>query len=353
MICYVCSSDKWHVVTVAGPDGIRVPVHSKSKIQICKDCGTACHEVDPKQEEKVKEYYRKEYRPAPGIANLITTTHKTNYVRVFLRDFLESKKGTRMKVADVGCATGYLLNFFRQMGHLATGCEYTVTFRRMAEHYYGIPTTEELETKHRYDFISIYHVMEHMVEPDKKLAHYASLLADGGHMLISTPEWFDTLEEASGTPTRDFEHWFHKDHINLFSATSLQNIFRKVGLSMVKEDHLQYGQTYLLKKSDAGPAPKDWLLRESWPDIERKMLAARTAIGLFAAGKWREALDIERLAVEFDVPYLGQVPFAGEQERASVLDQVLERILAHQPVYLPQRRGEGGLTRWALGLITK
>ena len=67
----------------------------------------------------------------------------------------------------------------------------------------------------------------------------------------------------------------------------------------------------------------------------------------------REALDIERLAVEFDVPYLGQVPFAGEQERASVLDQVLERILAHQPVYLPQRRGEGGLTRWALGLITK
>ena len=62
----------------------------------------------------------------------------------------------------------------------------------------------------------------------------------------------------------------------------------------------------------------------------------------------REAVDIERLAEEFGVPYLGQVPFAGEEERALVLDQVLERILARQPVYLQQRKREGGIVGWML-----
>ena len=196
-------------------------------------------------------------------------------------------------MADVGCATGYLLNFFKQLGHSVTGSEYTVTFRRMAEHYYGIPVSEELDTQEKYDLITIYHVLEHMVEPDKKLSHYASLLSDDGNMLVSVPEWFNFVEEASGNVTSNFEHWFHKDHINIFSAASVSNLFRKSGLIIVKEDHEQYGQTYLLRKARTGELPKDWMVKESWTEQERYILRAKVAIELFAASKFREALEVE------------------------------------------------------------
>ena len=89
MKCYICDTEDWHKITIPGDGGTRIPIHSKGCLQICKQCGNSCFDVDSTQEEKVKEYYRKDYRPAPNISNLITTTHKVNYVRVFLTDLLK------------------------------------------------------------------------------------------------------------------------------------------------------------------------------------------------------------------------------------------------------------------------
>ena len=52
----------------------------------------------------------------------------------------------------------------------------------------------------------------------------------------------------------------------------------------------------------------------------------------------RETVDIEQLADEFEVPYLGEVPFAKESERAPVLDQVVDTILGGQRVVLPKEK---------------
>lgn len=288
MRCYVCDASDWNKVMYNGK-----PIHSQATTQVCKSCGVACHEVDVSKEKEVLEFYRKEYRPAPNVNNLLTTARKRSYIQVFLHDFLLANRNRQMKVGDVGCATGYLPGFFKQLGHLATGCEYTLTYRRTAEHYYGIPTTEELETKHKYDLITIYHVLEHMMEPDKKLEHYASLLADGGHMLVATPEWFNQLEEGSGTPSESWEHLYHKNHINLFSRQAIRNLFHKVGLQVVKQDYEQYGQTYLLKKS-SNSRPEDWLVRENWNEVEREMLRDYRALELFMAGKPKEALEVKK-----------------------------------------------------------
>jgi hypothetical protein len=59
-------------------------------------------------------------------------------------------------------------------------------------------------------------------------------------------------------------------------------------------------------------------------------------------------VDIEQLADEFGVPYLGEVPFAPESERAPVLDQVVDTILGGQRIVLPQEKR--GLRRRLMGL---
>lgn len=285
MICFVCDSENWEKLPEMNPERV---------LQVCKTCGAVAYAVNPGEEEKMKEYYRKEYRPMPNVANLITSNHKQMYIRLFLQEFLKDKKG--LVCGDVGSAIGYVPAMLRKLGHRATGCELTILYRRFSEHFYGVPLTEELDANRKYDLITIYHVLEHMIEPDKKLAHYASLLKDDGHIMISTPQWFHELEEASGSTMTSFEHLFHKDHINVFSETAIKNLFRKCGLTVVKENHITYGQTYLLRKAKPGEdqatnlAQTQFLYKaESWEAQVEQIKKAKTAIGLYQQKKYVEA----------------------------------------------------------------
>ena len=61
--------------------------------------------------------------------------------------------------------------------------------------------------------------------------------------------------------------------------------------------------------------------------------------------------DVERLAREFGVSYLGAVPFGSEQERAGPIDAMVDRILADKPVTLTKQKG--GITRWVLDRALK
>lgn len=271
MNCYICDKNNWHERQDLNKDGL---------LKICKTCGNVAYHIEPGAEEKIKQYYRKDYRPAPTYQNLLTSNHKQAYVQKQLYSFLKDKKG--LVCGDVGSAIGYIPNFLRRLGHKATGCELTTTYRRFSEHFYSIPLTEELNPKYKYDLITMYHVLEHLIEPDKKLKHLVSLLKDDGHMFISTPEWFDTLEEASGSEIKTFEHWFHKDHINVFSKTSIKNLFKKCGLEIVWEDHITYGQTYLLKKISADVFSEmtfqNEMVVENWEEQNEKLNKIHKAI---------------------------------------------------------------------------
>jgi 2-polyprenyl-3-methyl-5-hydroxy-6-metoxy-1,4-benzoquinol methylase len=285
MKCYVCDGSNLHSMG---------SIHSKSEIVVCKTCGNVMHRVDVTKEEDLKNFYRTEYRPAPNHMNLLTTTHKRVYIARFLNDFISErdpkKTGKAMICGDVGCATGYIPAWLRGLGHKATGSELTITYRRFAEAFYGIPIPEELEKKHKYDLITIYHVLEHLIEPDKKLSMYRDMMSDDGRIMVSTPEWFDVLEEASGSNMQSFEDLFHKNHINVFSAISLKNLFAKVGLEIVKEDHVQYGQTYLLKKCE----PSALKVTEQWEAQVEKIEKIKKAIGLHVSGKHELALEVWR-----------------------------------------------------------
>lgn len=286
MTCYSCGTlNDWHSMGAINPE---------RELKVCKSCGTVAYHVEPQSEEAIREYYRVAYRPAPTHANLITTTNKQNYVRLALSNFFAGWKKDKDRpavIGDIGCATGYLVSYFRKLGHKATGCELTRSYRRFAEHFYGIPIPEDLEKKHKYDLLTMYHVLEHLPQPDIKLKEYVDLLADDGHFFISVPEWFDTLEEASGSAISDFTHLFHKDHINVFSAQSVKNLFAKVGLEIVEEDHTQYGQTYLLKKSDPVKTLVNFK-KEDWQERVNDILRAKAAIDAFKNKQYKEAIDL-------------------------------------------------------------
>lgn len=289
MKCEICELDAWHVFP-------KEFTESDEPLRVCMGCGYVCYWIDPASEEKIKEYYRKEYRRPINPDNLITASRKMNYIQMFLKDWLLAKEkerdGKPMIVGDIGCATGYMVNWFRQRGHKATGSEWTISMRRFANHFYGIPITEELTDKHKYDFLLMYHTLEHMIQPLSKLKRYREMLSEEGVMMISTPQWFEKLDEASGRVS-DFKTLYPKNHCNVFSQTSIKNMFKLAGLEIIKEDHVTYGQTYLLRKCE----PSKEIVKENYKGIIETLEKQKMAIELYQRASKEGIADFYRDAL--------------------------------------------------------
>jgi ATP-binding protein involved in chromosome partitioning len=65
----------------------------------------------------------------------------------------------------------------------------------------------------------------------------------------------------------------------------------------------------------------------------------------------RGAVNVAEVAQEFHLPYLGQVPFGPEAQRAPAVAQALELVLRRRPVVIPQ--DSGGLRRWLIGQLNQ
>lgn len=289
MRCWICDEKEFHY---------RNDLYPKKEVGICKNCGNVQFKYEEGDKDKLKEFYRSDYRREPGVSNIITTTHKLNYIKIFLGEWLKDK--SNLIVADVGAATGYLLDWFKRHGHRVTGTELTRTYRRFSEHYYGVPLTEELTPKHKYDLIVYYHVLEHMLEPDVELMEKRAMLSDNGHMLISVPEWFFVLENLAAIGNLSIDNYFHKNHVYACSRQSMHNLLAKCGLQIVKEDYVTYGQTYLVRKLKTGEpatsinpedAGREIFKKEDWQKVNADIDKIKKAIGLFTKGKFKDAIN--------------------------------------------------------------
>lgn len=303
--CPVCDSNDYH------QNGL----DENKTLVVCKNCGAVWHSRDNTKEAGLLEFYRKDYRTAPDHHNLIYSQNKLMYIERFLHEWLDGKKG--LVCTDVGCATGYVPNWLRKLGHRATGTEYTVSFRRFAEFFYGIPVSEEIEKKHKYDLISYYHVLEHMFRPDEKLKEARECLSDNGRIMVSVPRFLHLYDEPSTNRVPSFDNFFHKNHINLFTLQSIRNLFAKVGLVVEKENLEMYGMTFLLKKGEVGQINK-----ENWEENNAIIIKHKEAWDEFAKGNFKKAMDIYPLFTGAWTSFIMQTIGKDPERQADVWNEV-------------------------------
>lgn len=310
MKCAICGQDNWH---------LRTDLNKKKPVGICKECGNIQFILEAEDIKAMTDFYKYHYRQKPSTGNLLTTTRKLNYIKIFLEEFLKDKKG--LICGDVGAATGYLCNYLRTIGHKATGSEMTLLFRRFSEHYYGIPLTEELEPKHKYDLISMYHVLEHIPLPDIELKRYKDMLSDNGQLFISVPEWLHELTDLSAYGNLCIENYFHENHVNCFTRNSFQNLCNKLGLDIVKADFEQYGITVMLKAGKVKPIVKD-----DWNKINAEINKVKLAISLSREKKLREAIDVWDLFPDAHMQLIYDVYKKDPSRQAAAFDDLFKRF---------------------------
>jgi 2-polyprenyl-3-methyl-5-hydroxy-6-metoxy-1,4-benzoquinol methylase len=151
------------------------------------------------------------------------------------------------RILEIGCATGDLLARLAAAGAICRGLEIS-DFAAGAARERGLEvTTGTLDdyapsASERYDVVLAFEVIEHVTDPARFLSLASGLLAPGGALLLSTPNY--------GCASRFGAAWFgfneSFEHIHFFGLEVLKRMAVRAGLS------LRYWET---SDWDGGPSP--------------------------------------------------------------------------------------------------
>jgi len=141
---------------------------------------------------------------------------------------------------DIGCASGNLIEHAQKMDWECFGVELSVAMRKRAEQRTGRPIfasiAEAKETGLRFDSITMFGVIEHTEDPVATMREVSDLLAPGGMISLSTPN-FDCPYALTGISGTAINIWFiPPEHISYFNRDTIAACLTAAGLRIVAKD---------------------------------------------------------------------------------------------------------------------
>lgn len=162
----------------------------------------------------------------------------------------------RGRLLDVGTGTGQFLNLAKPHFHHVSGTEVSQTALKIAKEKYGLDLWQgQIEdfthSPIGFDTITLFHVLEHVPDPQKTIARCLELLNVGGMLLVCVPNdvlaWtskikilgkklglrpFQKFSPALGIPRVFTSNEIHLSH---FAPPVLRRLLEQSGLEVIEE----------------------------------------------------------------------------------------------------------------------
>jgi SAM-dependent methyltransferase len=217
--CWCGSTKATSIATFELNDGARFPL-----VQ-CTECGVQAIFPQP-DEQTLASYYSREYYgssrrkfigPVAGIIGWFQA-HRARLAARFMP--------AGGNVLDVGCGNGGFLINMKRLGFQVHGTEWSAQSAERVPAQQNIPVhigdLLDLNLPPRsFDLIAMWHVLEHVRQPDATLRKIHQLLKPGGGVLLALPN----VESAQA---RKFSTaWLHYDpprHLHNFGVASLNRL---------------------------------------------------------------------------------------------------------------------------------
>ncbi|HEX6507038.1 MAG TPA: class I SAM-dependent methyltransferase [Chloroflexota bacterium] len=218
----------------------------------CDECGLATTRPAPSL-DTISRYYPEGYygqnrrypRPLEWLLDRLYAYRARAIERVIGR--------SAGRALDIGCGRGSLLAHLRSRGWSVMGTELSEEGARYARDVLHLDVRtgdlREVDIDGRFDLIILWHVLEHVADPESVLHEAAQRLEPGGTTLVAVPN-FTSFEAQWGKSA-----WFHLDvprHVNHFTPRLLRQMLRREGLApyasgyfAVEYDSFSFAQTAL------------------------------------------------------------------------------------------------------------
>jgi SAM-dependent methyltransferase len=216
-------------------------------VVVCKECGFGFADHIPNQADfdaHYRDMSKYEYQDQGGKE----TRYDLARFRAMSDTIISFLPDASARLLDVGCATGRLLALFKEKGYgNVIGLDPSPVCAQAAQRLYGIPVAtgavseiaEVMAAEHPFDGVILSGVLEHIRDVEPALERMRDLLADGGLIFVEVPDATDFAR----WPDAPFQE-FSTEHINFFSATSLENLMRRYGLVKVLSQQISRDQTF-------------------------------------------------------------------------------------------------------------
>jgi len=149
---------------------------------------------------------------------------------------LERHAPLRGRLLDVGCALGFFMLAAQQRGWQVEGCDISAHAAAFAREELGLParagTLEEMAYEpSSFDAITMWDVIEHVIDPVAELRLAASLLRPGGVLALSTPD-VGSLP-ARLARGRWMGYKLAEEHLTYFDRSTITRAVEMAGLDVV------------------------------------------------------------------------------------------------------------------------
>jgi len=206
---------------------------------ICRNCSLAYLNPRLTREEYTK-YYTEEYQKnrhnvATYNGAVIRLKQKGSYEKKkvffpFIGEYLTSKS----RVLEIGSGWGTLLKVIKDTyGSDVYGAEISSQAVEISRRLYGINTENKTlevfcaeNNAKRFDFIIMYHVLEHILDPLSALASIRPMLGEKGALYLGVPNL--------SAPYGDLSEFFRIEHCYYFTLETLGKILNKSGFKLIK-----------------------------------------------------------------------------------------------------------------------
>ncbi len=208
-------------------------------IEKCRDCGFVFASPRPSAEELdrfyTSTYFERDRATNLGYANYRSVAEE-NARRMWheFKDILGDHTVAPKRVLDVGCATGGFLAEAKADQWEGVGVEFSEFAIDVARREFGLHVLQgdvfhpDLAEK-SFGLVTMWHVLEHVIDPLATLAQAAKLLVPGGLLFVELPNWSSVGRRARGVRWSQLKP---PEHINFFTPTTLALAAEKAGLKV-------------------------------------------------------------------------------------------------------------------------
>ena len=214
----------------------------------CSDCGFLFTQDAP-SETAISPFYKSE----DYVSHSDTSRGLFYKVYHLVRKHMLSQKYSLIRqlksgprLLDVGCGTGYFLNYMKEKGYEVKGIEKDDEARYFAIRKFDLPVVDPGEFFNsecfEADVITLWHVLEHLHDIEGYMGRFKKDLASGGKLVIAVPNYTSTDARIYG------EYWAGYDvprHLWHFSPSTVEKMMINHGFRLTAKKGMPFDPFYV------------------------------------------------------------------------------------------------------------
>lgn len=212
----------------------------------CQNCGFRFTSNPPDEAECGRYYQNENYISHSNTRKGIIAKlyHTVRDIMLYRKYKLLTRYSNKKTLLDVGSGTGHFLNYLQRKGFNVKGVEMSDNARNFSIQNFSLDvkkTIDEIDSNSDYNFITLWHVLEHLYNPDRYMQIFRNLLSIDGTLIIALPNYscYDSEKYKN--------HWAGYDvprHLWHFKPKTFHDFAVKNGFKIISKHMMPFDPFY-------------------------------------------------------------------------------------------------------------